>query len=245
MDLLGLSIEELFDYYQRKFTLRTILLIGYQMLERIEFMHSKGFIHRDIKPDNFILGKEDNKLIYIIDFGLSKRYIDPITGVHIFQKTGKRLTGTARYASIFTHNGLEQARRDDIESFAFCLAYFCRGSLPWQGLRAKKREEKYIKIKNLKIANSPEELLKTHPEEFVQLFYYVREIKFDDAPDYVFIKGLLTKIWEKYEYGDNIVFDWMIQNDFINNPNKSDNSKDNKDEDNHLLNSAEKEHNGK
>lgn len=215
------------------------------MLERIEYMHSRGFIHRDIKPDNFILGKKDNKLIYIIDFGLSKRYIDAESGLHIYQKTGKRLTGTARYASIFTHNGIEQARRDDIESFAFCLAYFCRGSLPWQGLRAKKREEKYLKIKHLKIANSPEELLKTHPLEFIQLFHYVRGINFEDAPDYVFIKGLLTTVWERYEYADNMVFDWMIQNDLSNNTNISDNSKDNKDEDKHSLNSGGKENNEK
>ena len=105
------------------------------MLQRIEYIHSKGFMHRDVKPDNFLIGIGNRKhIIYLIDLGLAKRYKDPRTGEHIPYRDGKNLTGTARYASLNTHLGIEQARRDDLEGIHFVLMYFLRGMLPWQGM---------------------------------------------------------------------------------------------------------------
>lgn len=136
MDLYGQSLEDLFVNGGRKFDLKTTLMIGYQMIERIEFIHSKGFIHRDIKPDNFVVGrgKKSNK-VCIIDFGLAKRYLLK-DGSHIPYKDNKNLTGTARYTSLNTHLGIEQGRRDDIEGIANVLLYFVKGALPWQNLKA-------------------------------------------------------------------------------------------------------------
>jgi casein kinase 1 len=136
MDLYGQSLEDLFVNGGRKFDLKTTLMIGYQMIERIEFIHSKGFIHRDIKPDNFVVGrgKKANK-VCIIDFGLAKRYLLK-DGSHIPYKDNKNLTGTARYTSLNTHLGIEQGRRDDIEGIANVLLYFVKGALPWQNLKA-------------------------------------------------------------------------------------------------------------
>lgn len=123
-------------------------MLGDQMLQRIEFVHNNSFIHRDIKPDNFLMGSGANQhILYIIDFGLSKRFIDPRTGEHIPYRDGKSLTGTARYASLNTHIGQEQSRRDDIESIAFVMVYFLKGKLPWQGVVAKDKDDKYKKIK--------------------------------------------------------------------------------------------------
>lgn len=145
MELLGKSIDKLFSECKKNFSYKTIFQIGYQMIQRIEYIHSKGYIHRDIKPGNFVIGKGDkSKIIYIIDFGLSKRYIDKNNQKHIPYKEGKGLTGTARYVSLFTHYGIEQSRRDDIEGIAYNLIYLAKGKLPWQGVKTK------IKKKNIK-----------------------------------------------------------------------------------------------
>lgn len=144
MELLGKSLESLFCYCNKRFSLKTVLMLGDQMLQRIEFVHNNSFLHRDIKPDNFLMGSGGNQhILYIIDFGLAKRFIDPKTGEHIPYRDGKSLTGTARYASLNTHIGQEQARRDDIESIAFVMVYLLKGELPWQGAPGKDKEYMY------------------------------------------------------------------------------------------------------
>ena len=128
MQLLGKSLDKLFTDCNRHFSIKTVSQIAYQMVQRIEYVHSRGYIHRDIKPGNFLIGKNlESKKIYIIDFGLSKKYIDKNTGKHIIYKEGKGLTSTARYVSLNTHYGIEQSRRDDIEGIAYNLIYFAKG----------------------------------------------------------------------------------------------------------------------
>ena len=209
MELLGKSIEKLFSDNDKHFSLKTIFQIGYQMIERIQYVHYKGYIHRDIKPGNFVIGRgEKNKIIYIIDFGLSKRYIDLETNKHIPYKEGKGLTGTARYVSLFTHYGIEQARRDDIESIAYNLIYFAKGKLPWQGVKTKNKKEKHKKIMESKLAYTPDILCANLPEEFVRLLKYARKLEFEDEPNYADIKSMFKNYIEKKGDIMDMVFDW-------------------------------------
>ncbi|KAG2585989.1 casein kinase 1-like protein 4 isoform X2 [Panicum virgatum] len=211
IDLLGPSLEDLFVYCGRKFTLKTVLMLADQMITRIEFMHSKGYLHRDIKPDNFLmgLGRKANQ-VYIIDFGLAKRYRDSTTNRHIPYRENKNLTGTARYASCNTHLGIEQSRRDDLESLGYVLLYFLRGSLPWQGLKAATKTQKYDKICEKKISTPIEVLCKSCPVEFASYFHYCHSLTFDQRPDYAFVKRLFRDLFTRQGYEFDYVFDWTV-----------------------------------
>ena len=209
MELLGKSIDKLFSDCNKKFSYKTIFQIGYQMIQRIEYVHSKGYIHRDIKPGNFVFGKGKNsKILYIIDFGLSKRYIDKNTNKHIPYKEGKGLTGTARYVSLFRHNGIEQSRRDDIEGIAYNLIYLAKGRLPWQGVKTKNKKEKHKKIMESKIAFTPDKLCEGISYEFANLLKYARGLNFEDKPDYKSIKFMFKNSIVKHSGSLNLEYDW-------------------------------------
>ena len=211
MQLLGKSLDKLFSDCDRDFTVKTVAEIGYQMIQRIDYIHSKGYIHRDIKPGNFLLGTgKEKKVIFIIDFGLSKKYFDKEKNTHIPFKDGKGLTGTARYVSLFTHKGYEQSRRDDIECIAYNLIYFAKGKLPWQGVRTKNKKLKHKKIMDKKIAITPEELCDGLPNEFPTLLRYARELEFEEKPDYKSILVMFENLIRKNGGHLDWEFDWEI-----------------------------------
>ncbi|EAR85599.2 Serine/Threonine kinase domain protein (macronuclear) [Tetrahymena thermophila SB210] len=211
IDLLGPSLEDLFNLCQRKLSLKTVLMIVDQMLLRIETFHSSGFIHRDIKPDNFLigLGKKSN-LLYIIDYGLGKRYLDSKTKQHIPYRENKNLTGTARYASINAHLGIEQSRRDDMEAIGYVIVYLLRGSLPWQGIKAQNKQEKYNKIMEKKMSTPVEMLCKGLPIEFSTYLNYCRSLRFDDKIDYLHIRKMFKELFYREKYDWDYLFDWCL-----------------------------------
>ncbi|BAT76832.1 hypothetical protein LR48_Vigan07g142900 [Vigna angularis] len=211
MDLLGPSLEDLFNFCSRKLSLKTVLMLADQMINRVEFIHSKSFLHRDIKPDNFLmgLGRRANQ-VYAIDFGLAKKYRDSSTHQHIPYRENKNLTGTARYASMNTHLGIEQSRRDDLESLGYVLMYFLRGSLPWQGLKAGTKKQKYEKISEKKVSTSIEALCRGYPTEFASYFHYCRSLRFDDKPDYAYLKRIFRDLFIREGFQFDYVFDWTI-----------------------------------
>jgi casein kinase 1 len=196
IDLLGKSLEDLFASCQRHFSLKTVLMLADQMICCLEFIHVKSFMHRDIKPDNFVMGLGDaSNQVFIIDFGLSKKYRDPHTHIHIPCVEGKSLTGTARYASLAAMRGLEQSRRDDLESLGFVWMYLLLGRLPWMGLAARDQKQKYARICDVKSRVSFEELCRGFPAEFVRYFHAVRGLHFSEQPNYAEFRRMFRELF--------------------------------------------------
>lgn len=193
MELLGKSLEDRVQKCEKHlFTSKTTCLIGEQAVIRIEYLHSRGVLHRDIKPENFMFGiRERQHHVYLIDFGLSKKYWDK---EHSKMQQKQSLTGTARYASINAHLGLEQSRRDDLEAISYMLMYFLRGALPWSGLHASTKEEKYRKIMEKKRDVDLNELCGGYPDAFKQYIIYSRSLEFKEAPDYRKILDLMRAV---------------------------------------------------
>jgi len=216
MELLGKSLEEVFDLCNRQFSLKTIIYVTLQLLMRIEYVHSRNIVYRDIKPENFLLGLRATpkaNIIHIIDFGLAKEYIDSQTKTHILMKEGKNLTGTARYMSINAHLGREQSRRDDLEAIGHMIVYFLKqGKLPWIGLKAPTLKQRYQKIGDYKRGTPIQTLCNGYPEEFANYLRYVRGLQFKQEPDYHKLKSQFIRLFEKLNFIDDGLYDW----DYIN-----------------------------
>ena len=209
MDLLGRSLEDLFGWCCHRFSLKTVLMLADQMISCLEWVHSKNYIHRDMKPDNFMVGVNNNSnIIYLIDLGLMTQYRDPITHKHIPYCDTTSMVGTARYASINALSGIEQSRRDDLEGLGYIWAYFLRSGLPWMAIEENDFQNKYRKVLEMKIKMTDQELFKGFPYEFVEYMEKVRELKFDETPNYAELRALLRKAFIREGFVYDYQYDW-------------------------------------
>ena len=212
MQLLGKNLNSLLNKTEEKrLSLKTICMLGIKMIRILEYIHEKHIIHRDIKPDNFTMDYEKGTTLYLLDFGLAKQYRSSKTLEHYPMKKNKKLTGTARYASINALRGNDQSRRDDLESIGYVLIYLLKGVLPWQGIDAKTKEEKYAKILYKKEITPPEELCNGYPDELVNYLKYTKNLEYEEDPKYDYLIELFEKII-KVDLNEMIDYryDWII-----------------------------------
>eukprot|EP00927_Polykrikos_kofoidii_P025573 TRINITY_DN22948_c0_g1_i1.p1 TRINITY_DN22948_c0_g1~~TRINITY_DN22948_c0_g1_i1.p1 ORF type:complete len:327 (+),score=60.74 TRINITY_DN22948_c0_g1_i1:53-1033(+) len=209
MELLGDSLHKLFKDAGR-FSLKTTLLLAEAIIDRLEYVHSRSVVYRDIKPHNFLMGRaEFCSQVYIVDFGLAKMYRDE-NGTHIPCTKKKRdgVTGTVRYSSLNVHEGCDASRRDDMEAVGYMLLHFLRGDLPWFGLKAASKKTKHELIRRKKLETTDEELCKGFPEEFLEYFRYCRALEFADRPDYEFLRSLMRTCAQRKGLPNDGKFDW-------------------------------------
>eukprot|EP00831_Metopus_contortus_P024414 TRINITY_DN2129_c0_g1_i5.p1 TRINITY_DN2129_c0_g1~~TRINITY_DN2129_c0_g1_i5.p1 ORF type:complete len:291 (-),score=39.28 TRINITY_DN2129_c0_g1_i5:23-895(-) len=210
MDLLGPSIQDLFAYSRGHFSLQMVIKIGLQMIKRVEFLHLKQYVHRDIKPENFLIGMGKNEgIVYLIDFGLSKKYVETDSGNHVKYREDRPFSGVIRYASLNAHKGIEQSRRDDIESIGNILIYLIKGCLPWQFLSPIEGEDLERLTYKAKSQTTLEVLCSGLPCEFLKYMKYCRNLKYEEQPDYTGLSTLLQSLLKRIE-GDiySPVLDW-------------------------------------
>ncbi|KAM8703537.1 hypothetical protein ACLKA7_008199 [Drosophila subpalustris] len=209
VDLLGPTLEDLLNFCSRNFSLKTTLMLADQILARVEYLHMNCLLHRDIKPENFLMGLGSQRTrVFMIDFGLAKRYYRPSTRKHITYNERHELIGTARYASVHAHYA-EQGRRDDLESVGYLLLYFLRGRLPWQGINAETRVQKYEKIAESKSTLALNVLCAGIPSEFYVYMKYCRSLHFTEQPDYVFLRQLFQKLFRSHFLLYDYLYDWV------------------------------------
>ena len=210
--LLGKSINNIFFQNFNKFCMKDICMIGIQILDRLEYIHSKYIIHRDIKPDNFLIGNPDVNMIYIIDFGLAKKYMSSRTGKHAKFCINKKWSGTSRFASANSLRGVVQSRRDDLESLCYLLLYLMKGSLPWDNVYGGNENEEILLIYKIKKYMKPEILFLNLPKETVEFFKYCKKLEYEQQPDYNYLRKLLLNILNYSNEKNDLNFSWINKN---------------------------------
>ena len=207
--LLGGTLYSLYLDQNKNFTLKDICLISLQCISRLESVHNKGIIHCDIKPENFCVGLRDKRIIYLIDFGISKKYRSDRTKKHIQFNITKTMCGTARYASMNALSGLQLSRRDDLESLSYMILYFLTKKLPWQGITAKSLATRYKKIYEKKSELEKWDKFLSLPIQIQNFIKYCRNLGFSEDPNYKLMKNFFYDLMKQNEFVDDKNFSWI------------------------------------
>ena len=207
--LLGGTLYSLYLDQNKNFTLKDICLISLQCISRLESVHNKGIIHCDIKPENFCVGLRDKRIIYLIDFGISKKYRSDRTKKHIQFNITKTMCGTARYASMNALSGLQLSRRDDLESLSYMILYFLTKKLPWQGITAKSLATRYKKIYEKKFELEKWDKFLSLPIQIQNFIKYCRNLGFSEDPNYKLMKNFFYDLMKQNEFVDDKNFSWI------------------------------------
>ena len=207
--LLGGTLYSLYLDQNKNFTLKDICLISLQCISRLESVHNKGIIHCDIKPENFCVGLRDKRIIYLIDFGISKKYRSDRTKKHIQFNITKTMCGTARYASMNALSGLQLSRRDDLESLSYMILYFLTKKLPWQGITAKSLAIRYKKIYEKKSELEKWDKFLSLPIQIQNFIKYCRNLGFSEDPNYKLMKNFFYDLMKQNEFVDDKNFSWI------------------------------------
>jgi len=211
-ELLGESLEDLFKKNKNKekvIILKDMLMTGIQLIDRIEYIHSNNIVHLDIKPSNFVVGYKDPSLIYIIDFGLSKKYKSSRTGKHIIFSKRKYFQGNIKFSSVNNMRGIVSSRRDDLESIGYMLIYLYESKLPWEKIEAINKLEIVEKIFYIKKQISMNTLCKNLPKEMTEFMVYIKSLKFNEKPNYNYLKNLLEIMLKKINNLNDLKFSWI------------------------------------
>ena len=209
-ELLGKSLDKLLLKKNKKLSLKDSCMVGIQILDRLEYIHNKNIIHRDIKADNFLIGLKKNEIIYIIDFGLAKRFRSSKTGKHVKYCINKKWSGTSRFASANTLRGIESSRRDDMESFCYLLLYLMKGTLPWDKLKETSEINEILIIYKMKQYMPADIMFKELPSQMSDFYKYCKSLNFEQKPNYNYLRKLLINILEYIGEKNDLYFSWII-----------------------------------
>ena len=214
MEMLGPNLEDLLTKCKGKFSLKTVLMLAEQMINILEYVHSKNVVHVDVSTNNFVLGLgKKSRNLFLIDFGMATSFVDE-KGDHIPYSENHFLRGTYMFSSLYNNFGFEHGRREDMVSLGYILLYLLTGTLPWEDLINENPKYKYLRCDVATLKNQFRKNLRTYdyPQEFIIYMEYNQSLYFEEKPDYDYLRKIFKELSIKmgYEKEKDFIYDWEL-----------------------------------